>query len=669
MYKFVWSALLLIGLLAACGGGTPDPTVTSVAVTADVSTVNAASPAVLTATVVGTGAFSNALTWSIVSGGGTLSATTGSSVTFTSPSLAASSTTVIAATSVADSSKTASITISSNAVAPPTITSVAVAADLTTVNAASPSVLTATVVGTGAFDPAVTWNIVSGGGTLSATTGSSITFTSPSDILASVTVIRATSVADPSKTASVTINTNSNTLGSTITGISVSATAPAVRTTSDLTATVVGTGNFDPAVRWRIFSSPALGSLNTDRGATVRYTAPTGGLGTVVRIEARSVQDSNVRTIFSVSVNSGRVSVSSGLGNHTLAVPANGAFLSWGSDSNGQLGNGGNNVDSGTPATVSVLPGGTNRAVSVGLKHSMALTSGTVYAWGKNNAGQLGLGNNTDQDSPDAVQGLSSDLIAIAAGANHSMALRPSGRVFCWGSDSAGQLGNGGANIDLNVPTAVNGLTDIIAIAAGEEFSLALKTDGTVYSWGSDAQGQLGNGGANTNTIEPGLVTGAVNVIAIAAGRSHALALKSDGTMLAWGIDNNGELGDNVAVANKNVPVAVADAADIIAISAGFFHSMALKANLTALVWGSHFDGQLGTGANGNQEQRTPIATTSGNWVGVAAAGRHSFGLKSDGTLVSFGSDSNGQLGNGGANTNLFTPDSVLLGAFLIQVP
>jgi alpha-tubulin suppressor-like RCC1 family protein len=448
----------------------------------------------------------------------------------------------------------------------------------------------------------------------------------------------------------------------------MTATEVAVKTDTDLTVTVTGTGNFDPAVRWEIVSTPQRGSLSSASGATVKYTAPSSGLGAVVQIRASSVQDPSVQKRIYIGVNSGRASVSSGYGNHTLAIRSDGKGIAWGSDSNGQLGNGGGNTDATSPEQILILPT-TYQAVAVGESHSLSLNAGKVYAWGSHSVGQLGTGGGGDQNVPTVAQVLPADVIAIAAGANHSLAVRQGGTVFSWGSNSAGQLGNATNLPSRNTPTFIPSLADIVAVAAGEEFSLALKSDGKVFSWGSDAQGQLGNGGNNTNMEVPVLVPGATSIIAIAAGRSHALALKSDGTLLAWGLDANGELGDNAAEANQGSPVPVANASQIVAISAGGFHSMALKSDRTALVWGSHLSGQLGTGTNGNQTQTTPVATTSGDWVGIATGRRHSFGLKSDGSLVSFGSDSNGQLGNGGANTTRYTPDNVLLGAFAIRIP
>ncbi|MEX2237778.1 MAG: RCC1 repeat-containing protein, partial [Dehalococcoidia bacterium] len=242
----------------------------------------------------------------------------------------------------------------------------------------------------------------------------------------------------------------------------------------------------------------------------------------------------------------------------STAAPA-GVGRAWGDDAGGQLGDGGTNTSQPTPVTVSGLATVTAIAAgAAGGAHSLALLSdGTVRAWGYDLFGQLGDGGtNTDQPTPVAVSGLAT-VTAIAAGGNHSLALLSDGTVRAWGYDGEGQLGDGGTNTEQPTPVAVSGLATVTAIAAGGAHSLALLSDGTVRAWGDDLFGQLGDGGTNTDQPTPVAVSGLTAVTAIAAGGGHSLALLSDGTVRAWGLDSSGQLGDGGTNTDQPTPVAV----------------------------------------------------------------------------------------------------------------
>jgi uncharacterized repeat protein (TIGR01451 family) len=209
--------------------------------------------------------------------------------------------------------------------------------------------------------------------------------------------------------------------------------------------------------------------------------------------------------------------------------------------------------------------------------------------------------------------GSGSGVIAIAAGGNHSMALKADGTVLTWGFNGSGQLGVGNQTVnqdDRTTPVVVSGLgsgSGVIAIAAGGNHSMALKGDGSVAAWGDNAFGQLGIGNQSvTRGLTPegvsGLGSGA-GVIAIAAGFFHSMALKSDGSLLAWGSNHNGELGngDNgFPKTDQFAPVAVTGfgaGSGVIAIAGGSHHSLALKSDGTEWGWGNNFFGQAGNGA------------------------------------------------------------------------
>jgi alpha-tubulin suppressor-like RCC1 family protein len=234
---------------------------------------------------------------------------------------------------------------------------------------------------------------------------------------------------------------------------------------------------------------------------------------------------------------------------HSLACKAGGSAWAWGENSVGQLGDG-TNQRALLPVQVVGLSNAT--AVAAGGSHSLALDQDkTVWAWGAGNYGQLGDGTWVAKNTPVQVSGLT-DVTAITAGANHSMALKTDRTVWVWGDNTNGQLGDGTSgwteskNVPIQVPDTSDPsgyLSDVIAIAAGNSHSMVLKADGTVWTWGLNANGQLGDGTTDQRaTLVP--VTGLIQVTSIACGKAHSLAVAQDGRVWAWGGNWNGQLGD-----------------------------------------------------------------------------------------------------------------------------
>ncbi len=247
----------------------------------------------------------------------------------------------------------------------------------------------------------------------------------------------------------------------------------------------------------------------------------------------------------------------------------------------------GTNTNRSTPVTVNLPPGTEVTAIAGGDDHSLALTSAdTVLAWGENNDGELGDGTTTDRSTPITVNlpaGVA--VTAIAAHGDHNLALTSTDTMLAWGANFGGQLGDGTTTskstpVNVNLPAGVT----ITAIAAGDEHSLALTSTGTVLAWGDNFDGQLGDG-TNTNRSTPvdvNLPTG-VTVTAITGGNLHSLAVTSTGTVLAWGENSSGQLGDGTTT-NSSTPVNVdlPPATTITAVAAGDAHSLALTAPPTS---------------------------------------------------------------------------------------
>ena len=249
----------------------------------------------------------------------------------------------------------------------------------------------------------------------------------------------------------------------------------------------------------------------------------------------------------------------------------------------------------------------------------------------------------------------------VSAGTNFSLALRSDGTVWSWGSGGSGRLGHGtGSTSNIGVPGRVASLTNVTSISAGTSHALALRSDGTVWAWGNGGSGRLGNN-ATANQHSPVQVHGLTNVIAISAGGTHSLALRSNGSVWAWGSGTSGRLGRG-STANSHVPVQVSGmASGVTSISAGDGHSLVIR-NGAAYAWGFGGSGRLGNGTrfiHSTANALLPVRVTGmySGVIDVAAGGSHSLALRSDGTVWSWGNGSTGRLGDGyTGSTNISFP-------------
>ena len=330
----------------------------------------------------------------------------------------------------------------------------------------------------------------------------------------------------------------------------------------------------------------------------------------------------------------------------TVASPAEATSFgatAWGSGTGGQIGDG-TGVSKDVPAAVSALTGVT--AVATGSPsgcggscggHDLALLSnGTVMAWGNNTFGQLGDGILESSNVPVEVTGLS-NVIAIAAGGEFSLALLKNGTVKSWGHNNRGQLGDG-FEADSNVPVTVTNLKNVVGIAAGLGHALAVLSSGAVEAWGWDSFGQLGfpateECGFTACSKTPVVVSGVSGVATVSAGGTTSTALLKTGTVSTWG-------GGTSAVST------VSGLSEITATATGNAHQLALRSDGTVMAWGANTFGQLGDGTTENRA--TPVKVNGLSSVETIAAGEaHSLALLKNGTVESWGLNGSGQLGDG----------------------
>jgi sugar lactone lactonase YvrE len=330
-----------------------------------------------------------------------------------------------------------------------------------------------------------------------------------------------------------------------------------------------------------------------------------------------------------------------------------GPAVGFGGNSLGQLGDG---STSNSDLPIQAQGGGEALAVAGGGAFSLALMrSGTVESYGSNESGELGDESTQSSAVPVAVRGLGEEVQQVAAGGEFALALLKGGAVEAWGANRYGQLGSGAGVASsrpepvctvAEAPCASNHyLSEVAAVAAGEDFSLALMKNGTVMAWGDNVSGQLGDGSTESSSV-PVEVKGLSEVVAIAAGSTHALALLKNGTVMAWGENGSGELGDGSDQAST-VPVAVKELEGVVGIAAGTGVSYALRAGGEVLSWGANLVGELGDGSC-CVDRALPGAVSGRREVGaIAAGGGHALALLQNGTVMSWGENLYGELGDG----------------------
>ncbi len=332
---------------------------------------------------------------------------------------------------------------------------------------------------------------------------------------------------------------------------------------------------------------------------------------------------------------------------YTIAACTKGAVVGAGVDYEGQLG-------AGFASDENIL--NPVRAVEVRLAvmvdavptHALALTkSGVVWAWGENTQGQLGRGDVTFYEAtPAPVPGLNG-AVAVAAGYDHSLALDRDGRLWGWGGNWAGQLGDPAADFAQTTPFRNSLIKDIVAIAAGGYHTLALKADGTVWAFGVNTSGELGLGFISFAEGTPQQVVGLSNVVVIGAGTYHSLAVTADGAVWGWGENYYGQVGDgNSGVGAVPTPVQVLGLANVVAVDGGEGHSLALLDDGTVWAWGRNDFGQLGDGTNVDH----PVAATVAGLpvvTDIAAGAFHSLAIDRSGRTWAWGENYTGDFGTG----------------------
>ena len=329
-------------------------------------------------------------------------------------------------------------------------------------------------------------------------------------------------------------------------------------------------------------------------------------------------------------------------------TPPSENILAWGANGSGRLGD---NTTASKSSPVSVVGGFTDWiSTSAGREHSLGVrANGTIWAWGSNSDGRLGNNSIVTRSSPVSVVGGFTDWISASAGDFHSLGVRANGTLWAWGTGGDGRLGNNSIVTRSSPVSVVGGFTDWISADAGYRHSLGVRANGTLWAWGQNAQGWLGDNTVVTRSSPVSVVGGFTDWISASAGGYHSLGVRANGTLWAWGSNDAGRLGDNTT-ASKSSPVSVVGGfTNWVSVSAGGFHSLGVRANGTLWAWGANSYGQLGDGTT--IPKSSPVSVVGGftDWVSVSAGGYHSLGVRANGTLWAWGQNSFGRLGDGTA--------------------
>jgi len=331
----------------------------------------------------------------------------------------------------------------------------------------------------------------------------------------------------------------------------------------------------------------------------------------------------------------------------SVVIRSDGYILTFGKNSYGQLGLGdivdrlsprilGSDTNWSKVAGGEYISGGDQQNFCLALK-----TNGTIWSWGYNNSGQLGVGDTTQRNSPVQI-GSATNWSKIAAGSWHATAIKTDGTLWAWGYNSYGNIGDGTIT-QRNSPVQVGSATNWSKVDSAWH-NLAIKTDGTLWAWGWNTYGQLGLGDT-INRTSPVQIGSATNWVAVSTGWGHSLAIKSDGTLWAWGYNANGQLGLGDTT-NRTSPVQIGSATNWSKVSGGTYCTMAIKTDGTLWGWGDNTYYKIGDGTTVQRTSPIQVGTAT-DWSIVNVGVGHILAVKTNGILYSWGENSFGQLGHG----------------------
>ena len=288
-------------------------------------------------------------------------------------------------------------------------------------------------------------------------------------------------------------------------------------------------------------------------------------------------------------------------------------------------------------------------------------SDGGLWAWGWNDYGQLGDNTITSRSSPVQTIAGGTNWKSVAGGGLHTAAIKTDGTLWSWGYNGNGQLGDNTITQRNSPVQTISGGTNWKLVAGGQYHTAAIKTDGTLWLWGRNSNGQLGDNTTTNQSSPVQTISSGTNWKLVACGQYHTAAIKTDGTLWTWGRNDFGQLGDNT-VTHRSSPVqTIAGGTNWKLVAGGTYHTAAIKSDGTLWLWGWNLFGQLGNNTVTNSSSPVQTIASGTNWKLVACGGNHTAAIKTDGTLWSWGVNNYGQLGDN-TRTQRYSPVQTIAG-------
>lgn len=336
-----------------------------------------------------------------------------------------------------------------------------------------------------------------------------------------------------------------------------------------------------------------------------------------------------------------------------------GNLWAWGRNSYGQLGD--NTVTSRSSPVQTITWGSNWKQVSSGYHTAAIKTDGTLWSWGLGTNGQLGDNTVVSKSSPVQTVAGGTNWKQVACFGSSTSAIKTDGTLWVWGYNLYGELGDNTSTTKRSSPVQTVAFgTNWFQVSVGQNHIAAIKTDGTLWLWGNNAYGQLGDNTTTKRSSPVQTIAFGTNWKQVACN-NHTIAIKTDGTLWCWGDNNNGRLGDNTVTKRSSPVQTVAFGTDWKQVSCGNYHTAAIKVDGTLWCWGINNNGCLGD--NTNKQRSSPVQTIAlgSNWKQVACGYPHTAAIKTDGTLWCWGSNAYGRLGDNTATLNRSSPVQTIM--------
>jgi alpha-tubulin suppressor-like RCC1 family protein len=344
-------------------------------------------------------------------------------------------------------------------------------------------------------------------------------------------------------------------------------------------------------------------------------------------------------------------------------VFSDGGLWLWGSNSRGELGD--NTIASKSSPVQTITGGNVWKQIANGGQHTLAIkTDGRLWAWGYNNRGQLGTNNVTNRSSPvQTITGGTNWKQVDCGSTGHSAAIKTDGTLWLWGYNNQGQLGDNTRTSRSSPVQAITGGANWkqVSLGGAGSFTAATKTDGTLWTWGYNLYGQLGTNNVTRRSSPVQTVSGGTNWYRVASGGYHIAAIKTDGTLWTWGLNSAGQLGTNDITRRSSPVQTVSGGTNWRVVACGVLNTAAIKTDGTLWMWGSNNYGELGN--NTITSRSSPTQTISGgtNWKQLSCGDYHTLAIKTDGTLWVWGNNGSGRLGDN-TSTRRSSPVQTIMG-------